>query len=104
MHDMAINRYTLQCWSRGMLCNGGVQSTQVGKINYIQFIPEIAKSCLIKWLGQYIGKLIIGANPLDCNISFLLMISNEVMPYVNVLCSCMLDRVLCHLYSTFIVT
>jgi hypothetical protein len=36
---------------------------------------QFAKSCFIKWLGEYIGKLIFSAHICDCDIPFCLMIS-----------------------------
>ena len=65
------------------ICGGA--STHIGEIKDIQFIPNLTKPLLIKWLGEYIGELIIGANTLNCNVTFHLMISYEMMPYVNVL-------------------
>jgi len=64
-----------------------VNSTHIGEVKGVQFIPYLAKPLLIKRLGENVGKLIIGANTLNCNATFHLMISYEVMPYVNVLCS-----------------
>jgi hypothetical protein len=42
---------------------------------------------LIKWLGEDISKLIIGVHTLNANVSFLLVISNEIMADIYVLCS-----------------
>ena len=50
-------------------------------------------SFLIKWLGEYIGKLIFGAYTLNAYVPFLLVISYEMVADINVLCSCMLNRV-----------
>jgi hypothetical protein len=58
----------------------------------------------MKWLSEDIGKLIIGANTLNVNVPFLLMISYETMADINVLCSCMLDQIISELHNTFIVT
>ena len=77
----------------------GGASTHIGEVKYVQFIPNLAKSFLIKWLGEYIIKLIIGANTLNCNVAFHLVISYEMMPYVNVQ-----NRVVGELDCTFIVT
>jgi hypothetical protein len=30
-------------------------STQVGEVNDVQFISQLAKPLLIKWLGEYVG-------------------------------------------------
>ena len=48
--------------------NVGVHSYQVGEVKYVQFISQLAKTLLIKWLGEYIGKLIIGAYTLNANV------------------------------------
>jgi hypothetical protein len=42
---------------------------------------------LIKWLGEDISKLIIGVHTLNANVPFLLVISNEIMADIYVLCS-----------------
>ena len=65
----------------------GDASTHIGEVKYVQFIPKLAKPLLINWLGENIGKLIIGANTLNTNIPFLLVISYEMMVDINVLCS-----------------
>jgi len=40
-------------------------STHVGEVKNVQFISQLAKSLLIKWLGKDIGKLIIDAHTSD---------------------------------------
>ena len=60
-------------------------STHVGEVKNVQFISQLAKSLLIKWLREYVGQLIFGANTLNANVTLLLMVSYEMMPYVNVL-------------------
>ena len=65
----------------------GGASTHIGEVKYIQFIPQFAKPLLIKWLGEDIGKLIIGANTLNTNIPFLLVLSYEMMADIYMLCS-----------------
>ena len=48
--------FTLLCWRRGMSYrNVGVHSSQVGEVKYVQFIPQLAKSLLIKWLCEDVG-------------------------------------------------
>ena len=84
MNDMSIN-FTLLCSKERHVIYGGA-STHIGEVKYVQFIPLLAIPLLIKWLGEYVGKLIIGANTLNYNVAFHLMISYEMMPYVNVLC------------------
>ena len=69
-----------------MSYNGGA-STHIGEVKYVQFIPWLAKPLLIKWLGEYIGKFIIGAHTFNAYVSFLLVISNKMMANINVLCS-----------------
>ena len=39
-------------------------STHIGEVKYVQLIPYLAKPILIKWLGEYVGKLIFGAHTL----------------------------------------
>jgi hypothetical protein len=54
--------------------------------------------------GEYIDKLIFGAHTLNANVPFLLMISNEMVADINVLCSCMLNQIVGELDSTLIIT
>ena len=49
----------------------GSISTHIGEVKHVQFIPNLAKRFLIKCLGEYIGKLIIGANTFNCNVAFI---------------------------------
>jgi len=83
---MPINFYLVLLEGEACHICGGA-STHIGEVKYVQFISNLAKPFLIKWLGEYVSKLIIGANTLNCNVAFHLMISYEVMSYVNVLCS-----------------
>ena len=69
-----------------MSYNGGA-STHIGEVKYVQFIPYLTKPLLIKWLGEYVGKLIIGAHTLYVNVPFLLEISYEMIADINMLCS-----------------
>jgi hypothetical protein len=48
--------------------------------------------------------LIFGAHTLNANVTLQLMISYKVVPYINVLGSSMLNRIVGHLDCTFIVT
>ena len=65
----------------------GVASTHIGEVKYVPFIPYLAKPLLIKWLGEYVGKLIIGAYTLYANVPLLSMISYEMMADIYVFCS-----------------
>ena len=51
-----------------------------------------------------VDKLIFGACTLNANVPLLLMISNKMVADINVLCSCILNRIVGELYSTLIVT
>ena len=82
----------------------GGASTHIGEVKYVQFIPQLAKPLLIKWLCEYAGKLIFSAHTLNANIPFLLVITNEVMADIYMLCSCMWNRVVGDLHDTLIVT
>ena len=62
------------------------------------------KTSSIKWLGEYVGKLIFGARTLNANVPFLLVISNEMVADINMLCSCMLNLIVGELVCTLIVT
>jgi hypothetical protein len=63
----------------------------------------LAKPFLIQWLGEYVGKLIFSAHTLNANVPFLL-ISYGMVVDINVLCSCMLNKIVDELDSTLIVT
>jgi len=84
MNAMSTN-YTLLCWRGMSYVYVVVHLSQVGEVKYVQFIPQLAKSLLIKWLCEDVGWLIFGANAFNANITLLLMISYEMVPYVNVL-------------------
>ena len=71
----------------GVHSSRGVNSTHIGEVKYVQFIPYLAKPLLIQWFGEYIGKLIIGAHTLNCNVTFHLVISNKMKADINMLCS-----------------
>jgi hypothetical protein len=58
--------------------NGGA-STHIREVKYVQFIPQLAKPLLIKWLSENISKSISGAHTLNANVPFLLMISYKLM-------------------------
>ena len=64
-----------------------VLSTHVGEVKDVQFTPKLAKPCFVQWLGEDIGKLIFGAHTLNCDVTFGLMISYEMVTDINVLCS-----------------
>ena len=64
MYAMPINFYLGLL--EGEACHIiGSASTHIGEVKYVQFIPWLAKPLLIKWLGEYIGKLIFGAYTLQ---------------------------------------
>ena len=65
---------------------------------------SLQKPFLIHWLGKYISKLIFDAHTLNANAPFLLMISNEIVANIIVLCSSMLNRIVGELDSTLIIT
>ena len=44
-------------------------STHVGEVNNVQFISQLTKPLLIKWLGEYVGYLIFGAHTLNANVT-----------------------------------
>jgi hypothetical protein len=47
---------------------------------------------------------ILGANMKHFDISLLLVVSQKVMPDVNVLCAAVFNRIICHADSTLIIT
>ena len=83
---MPINIYIGLLEGEAYHISGGA-STHIGEVKYVQFIPQLAKPLLMKWLGEDIGKLIFGAHTLNANVPFLLVISYEMMADINMLCS-----------------
>ena len=79
-------------------------STHIGEVKYVQFIPQLAKPLLIKWFGEDIDKLIIGAHTLNTNVPFLLVILYEMVADIYMLCSYILNQIIGELDSTLIVT
>jgi hypothetical protein len=67
-------------------------------------MPQFPESCFIKWLCEYIGKLVIGANIREINISSVYMIPDEMMTNLNILHLVVLNRVVGNLDCTFIIT
>jgi methyl coenzyme M reductase subunit C-like uncharacterized protein (methanogenesis marker protein 7) len=53
-----------------------------------------AKSFLIQRLGEDIGLLVLGANMINIDISFLLVVPQEVMPDVYVLSAAVFNRII----------
>ena len=64
------------------MCN---MSSQVTRIQDIQFTPKKTKFLLIEALCEDIGQLFIGTHMTQSDISFSFVVSQEVMSYVNVL-------------------
>jgi hypothetical protein len=82
----------------------GVHQHIFEKSSMFNSFLSLQKPLLIKWFGEDIGKLIIGAHILNANVPFLLVISYEMMVDIYVLCSCMLNRIVGELHGTLIIT
>ena len=80
---------------RGMSYEWGVHQHIFEKSNMFNSFLSLQNLFSSKWLDEYIGKLIFGANTLNANVPFLLVISYEMVADINVLCSCMLNRIVC---------
>ena len=78
---------------RGMSYKWGVHQHIFEKSNMFSSFLNLQKPFLIQWLGEYIGKLIFGANTLNTNVPFLLVISYEMVADIYMLCSCMLNQI-----------
>ena len=76
----------------------------VGGINDIQLTSQVAKYLLIKRFSEDIRQLLVGTNMFKVNVTFLNMISNEMVTNLNMLSSRMLHGIVCNLNSTLIVT
>ena len=61
----------------------------LSSLSFVVFLDPYqgSKSLLIKWLGEYVGKLIFDAYTFNANVPFLLMVSYEVMVDMYMLCS-----------------
>ena len=82
----------------------GFQLIKIACTYDIEFTPQLLESFLIKRLCEYIGKLIVGIDIRKCDIPLGNMITDEVIPYLNMLGLAMENRIVSNLYSTFIVT
>jgi hypothetical protein len=83
------------------MCN---KSNHIPRINDIEFTPYLSKSLLIKGFDKDIDELFIGSHMGNLNVSLDDMISQKVVPDINVFDSRMLIRVVSNLYGTLIVT
>ena len=80
------------------------KSTQVTRIQDIELTPQGTKPSLIKRFGEDIGQLVIGSHMTQSDISFELVVSQEMMSNGYVLCSRVLYRVFGQFDGTLIVT
>ena len=64
MYAMPINFYLGLLEGEACRIIGGA-STHIGEVKYVQFIPNLTKPFLIKWLGEYVSKLIFGVHTLN---------------------------------------
>jgi len=76
----------------------------VWSINDVQLTSQVTKHFLIKGFGKDVRQLFVGTNMFKVNITFLNMISNEMVTNLNMLSSRMLHGIVCYLNSTLIVT
>ena len=67
-------------------------------------MPQFPKSCLVKWLGENISKLLLCTYIRQVNITSSDMIPDEVMPDFNMLRLVMLHWIVGYLNSTLVVT
>ena len=65
---------------------------------------QYLESFFVKWLCEYIGKVVFSTHICQVNISSSDMIPNELMKNLNVLCPVVLHQVESYLDSTFVVT
>ena len=82
----------------------GFQSTKIACAYNIDFTPQFLESFLIKRLREYIGKLIFGVDIRERNISICHMITDEMIPYFNMLCLAMEHRIVRNFDGTLTVT
>jgi hypothetical protein len=83
------------------MCN---KSNYIPRINDIEFTPYLSESSLIKGFGKDNGELFICSHMGNHYVSLDGMISQEVVPDINVLGYRMLTRVVCNLDGTLIVS
>ena len=67
-------------------------------------MPKSTKPCFIQWFGENICQLQICTNVINVNITLFNMISQEVIPNINVLGAEMILGVLSNIDGTLIIT
>jgi hypothetical protein len=83
------------------MCN---KSNHISRVNDIEFTHELSESSLIKGFGKDIGELFIGSHVWYHYVSLDGMISQEVVPDINVFDSRMLTWIVSNLDGTPIIT
>jgi hypothetical protein len=83
------------------MCN---KSNHILRINDIEFTPYLSECSLIKGFGKDIGELFIGSHMKNHYASLDGMVSQEVVPNINMFSSRMLTRVVNNLDGTLINT
>ena len=94
MYAMTINFYLGLLEGEACHMSGGVHQHIFEKSNMFNSFLSLQNLFSSKWLDEYIGKLIFGANTLNANVPFLLVISYEMVADINVLCSSMLNQII----------
>ena len=70
------------------------ESSNIIHINHAKFSSNFAKLIFIQWFGENISKLVESINIFNAYVTFKCMISNEMMPNLNVLGAWELNRIL----------
>ena len=95
---MPINFYLGLLEGEACHISGGVHQHIFEKSNMFNSFLSLQNLC------SHWSLVIFGAHTLNANVPFLLMISYEMVADINVLCSCMLNRIVGELDSTLIIT
>ena len=67
-------------------------------------MPKLTEPCYAKWLGENVSELHVGTHMGNINVTLLHMVSQEMIPNINMFCARVINGVLGDLYGTFIIT
>ena len=96
---MSINFYLGLLEGEASHISGGVHQHIFEKSNMLNSFFSLQNLFSSNGLVN-IGKLIFSAHTLNANVPFLLVISYKMVADINVLCSCMLNRIVGYLDCT----
>ena len=78
--------------------------TNLERKTHSKLPSQTGGSDLVKWFCEYVSELVLGRNIGQGNLSFLYVVSQEVVSHLNVFCSCVEHRVFSNAYGTSTIT